>query len=72
MQEEVLIVYQNERQMLLTDAEWNLLEIYCYLTILNQILFVIEVDECAKPIRNMIIELILPIEQFGKKRKMFF
>ncbi len=57
--------------MCLTDDEWNLLEIYCYLTILNQILFVIEADECAKPMRNMIIELLLPIEQLAKERKMF-
>jgi Ser/Thr protein kinase RdoA (MazF antagonist) len=68
---EFLIVYQNERQMLLTDDEWNLLEVYCYLTVLNQILFVIEADECAKPMRNMINELLLPIEQLAKERKMF-
>jgi hypothetical protein len=66
-----LIVYQNERQMPLTDDEWNLLEIYCYLTVLNQILFVIEAEECAKPMRNMITELLLPIERLAKERKMF-
>lgn len=68
---EFLIVYQNERKMLLTDEEWNLLEIYCYLTILNQILFVIEAEECAKPSRDMINELLLPIEQIAKEEKMF-
>jgi len=66
-----LIIYQNEREMLLTDNEWNLLDIYCYLTILNQILFVIEADECTKSTRDMINELLLPIEDIGKEKKMF-
>jgi len=57
--------------MLLTDDEWNLLETYCYLTIFNQILFVIEADECAKPRENMINELLLPIEDIVKEKKMF-
>ncbi|UJR38474.1 hypothetical protein I4U23_031142 [Adineta vaga] len=68
---EFLTVYQNERGMLLTENEWNLLEIYCYLTVLNQILFTIEVEECAKPIEDMINELLLPIEHIGKEEKMF-
>jgi Ser/Thr protein kinase RdoA (MazF antagonist) len=68
---EFLIVYQNERQMLLTDDEWNLLEVFCYLTVLNQILFVIEADECAKPMRNMINELLLSIEDIAKEKEMF-
>jgi len=68
---EFLIVYQNERQMLLTDDEWNLLENFCYLTILNQILFVIESEQFGKPRRNMINELLLPIEHIAKERKMF-
>jgi len=68
---EFLNIYQNERELLLTDDEWNLLEIYCYLTIFNQILFVIEAEECAKPMRNMINELLLPIEHIAKEEKMF-
>jgi Ser/Thr protein kinase RdoA (MazF antagonist) len=68
---EFLILYQNEREMLLTENEWNLLETYSYLTILNQILFVIEVKECAKPMRNMINELLLPIEDIAKESQMF-
>ncbi|CAF0735101.1 unnamed protein product [Adineta steineri] len=68
---EFLILYQNERQMLLTEDEWNLLEIYCYLTILNQILFVIEAEECAKPAKDMINELLLPIEHIAKEKTMF-
>jgi Ser/Thr protein kinase RdoA (MazF antagonist) len=68
---EFLIVYQNERQMFLTDDEWNLLEVFCYLTVLNQILFVIEADECAKPMRNMLNELLLPIEDIAKEKEMF-
>ena len=55
----------------LTDDEWNLLETYCYLTILNQILFVIEAEQCAKPVRNMINELLLPIEHIAKEKEMF-
>ena len=68
---ECLIVYQTERKMSLTDSEWNLLEIYCYLTILNQILFTIEADRCARPRQNMINELLLPIEHLAKQREMF-
>lgn len=68
---EFLIIYQNERKMLLTNDEWNLLELFCYLTILNQILFVIEAENCAKPMRNMINELLLPIEQIGKEKEKF-
>lgn len=68
---EFLIVYQSERQMRLTDDEWNLLEIYCYLTVFNQILFTIESEQCGKPKRDMINELLLPIEHLGKQRETF-
>ena len=66
-----LINYQKERKMNLTDNEWNLLEIYCYLTIFNQILFVIQAKQCAKPIENMINELLLPIEHIAKEKNFF-
>ena len=69
--EEFLIIYQNERQMSLTKAEWNLLEIYCYLTVFNQILFTIEAEHGDKSIRNMINELLLPIEHLAKQREKF-
>ncbi|CAF3469715.1 unnamed protein product [Rotaria sp. Silwood1] len=68
---EFLFTYQNAREMLLTDDEWNLLETFCYLTILNQILFVIEAEQCAKPSENMINELLLPIEHIAKEENMF-
>ncbi|CAF2043306.1 unnamed protein product [Rotaria magnacalcarata] len=68
---EFLFVYQNEREMLLTDDEWNLLKTFCYLTILNQILFSIQAKECAKSVRNMINELLLPIECIAKEENMF-
>lgn len=69
---EFLINYQNERKENLTDKEFELLEVYCYLTILNQILFTIECDECARPIELMIDELLLPIEFISKERKLFY
>jgi Ser/Thr protein kinase RdoA (MazF antagonist) len=68
---EFLDIYQKEREMVLTDDEWNLLELYCYFTILNQILFTIETKECAKPARIMINELLLPIEHIANAEKMF-
>jgi Ser/Thr protein kinase RdoA (MazF antagonist) len=68
---EFLNIYQNEREMLLTDDEWNLLETYCYLTILNQILFTAEAEQSGKPKRDMINELLLPIEHIAKEEKMF-
>lgn len=67
---ECLRVYQKARGLALTEEEWNLLEIYCYLTILNQVLFTIEAEECAKPMEEMLTELLLPIEQIGAEGSM--
>ena len=55
--------------MPLTDDEWNLLELYCYLTIFNQILFVIESEKSAKSSQEMINELLIPIECIAKENK---
>jgi Ser/Thr protein kinase RdoA (MazF antagonist) len=68
---EFISIYENERQMLLNDDEWNLLEIYCYLTMLNQILFVIDAEHCATSRRNMVNLLLLPIEYISKEKKKF-
>lgn len=68
---EFLFIYQNAREMLLTEDEWNLLQTFCYLTVLNQILFSIEAEQCAKPLKNMINELLLPIECIAKEENMF-
>ncbi|CAF0997657.1 unnamed protein product [Rotaria sordida] len=67
---EFLIEYQNARNMLLTNDEWNLLELYCYMTMFDQILFTIESRDSGRIIDEMINELILPIEQISQD-KMF-
>ena len=63
-----LLNYQQERGMSLTIDEWNLLELYCYLTILNQILFTIEAEKDSKSTRDMINELLAPIEDIDKEK----
>lgn len=68
---EFLRVYQEERQMRLTEDEWNLLEVYCYLTILNQILFVIQSEKSAKRPDEMINELLLPLESIANESERF-
>jgi Ser/Thr protein kinase RdoA (MazF antagonist) len=67
---EFLIEYQNTRNMLLTNDEWNLLELYCYMTIFHQILFTIQLRDSRKGAEEMIEELLLPIEQIAQD-KMF-
>ena len=68
---EFVRVYQIERRMPLTDREWNLLELFCYLTILNQVLFVVESETSAELSRQMIEELLNPLEEIGKTEGMF-
>jgi Ser/Thr protein kinase RdoA (MazF antagonist) len=65
-----LIEYQNARTMLLTDDEWNLLELYCYMTMFHQILFTIEVRDNGIVNDAMFNELLLPIEKISQD-KMF-
>ncbi|CAF1415171.1 unnamed protein product [Rotaria sp. Silwood1] len=65
-----LMKYQNARCMLLTNDEWNLLELYCYMTMFDQILFTIQSRDSGRVIDEMINELILPIEQISQD-KMF-
>lgn len=60
-----LIEYQNARNMLLTSDEWNLLELYCFMTMFHQILFSIQSRDSGRPIDDMINELLLPIEQIA-------
>ncbi|CAF2597974.1 unnamed protein product [Rotaria sp. Silwood2] len=67
---EFLMEYQNARNMLLTDDEWNLLELYCYMTMFDQILFTIQSRDNGRVIDEMINGLLLPIEQISQN-KMF-
>lgn len=67
---EFLIEYQNARNMLLIDDEWNFLELYCYMTMFHQLLFVIQSQDCREVTDDMIEELLLPIEQISQD-KMF-
>ena len=69
---EFLLTYQRERAMLMTDDEWNLLEIYCYLTTLNQVLFTIRADKDERETRETTNELLLPIEGLAREGKVFF
>ncbi|CAF1331566.1 unnamed protein product [Adineta ricciae] len=69
---EFLGVYENERRMLITEKEWQLMGTYCYFTVLNQILFTIEAENDAKPKEEMINELLLPVEFIGKEMKLLF
>jgi Ser/Thr protein kinase RdoA (MazF antagonist) len=64
-------VYEIERGMRLTDAEWNLLETYCYLTLLNQILFTIDNDKSEKEKQETIDELLRPIEHIAEQENVF-
>lgn len=64
-----LLNYEKERGMRLTEDEWNLLEIYCYLTTLNQVLFIIEAERDSKSIEAVINDLLLPIECIGQEEK---
>jgi Ser/Thr protein kinase RdoA (MazF antagonist) len=65
-----LIEYQNTRNISLTNDEWDLLELYCYMTIFHQILFTIQSQDSGRDIEKMINELLLPIEQISQD-KMF-
>jgi hypothetical protein len=51
--------------MLLTDDEWNFLELYCYMGIFHQILFTIESRDNGRIIDEMVDELLLPIEEIA-------
>ena len=68
---EFLRVYQVERQMPLTEKEWSLLEIFCYLTLLNQVLFVAEAEKEEEESRAMIEALLSPLEDIGESEGMF-
>ncbi|CAF1026708.1 unnamed protein product [Adineta steineri] len=63
-----LIEYQQTRKMSLTNDEWNLLELYCYMTIFHQILFIIQLQDNEKIINEMINELLLPIEEISQNK----
>ncbi|CAF1105541.1 unnamed protein product [Adineta steineri] len=63
-----LIEYQHTRKMSLTNDEWNLLELYCYMTIFHQILFIIHLQDNEKIINEMINELLLPIEEISQNK----
>ena len=63
-----LIEYQNGRNLLLTNDEWNLLELYCYMAMLHQILFTIRSKDSGRVIDEIINQLLLPIEQISRDR----
>lgn len=63
-----LFEYQNARKMLLTNDEWNLLELYCYLTKFHQILSTIQSELSQKIIEDMVEELLLPIEHISRDK----
>jgi Ser/Thr protein kinase RdoA (MazF antagonist) len=63
-----LIQYENARNMLLTNDEWNLLELYCYMTMLHQILFTIQLPDSRGMMNDMIEELIHSIEQISQDK----
>jgi len=67
---EFLIQYQNARNMLLTNDEWNLLELYCYMVMFHQLLFTIQSRDRREVTDEMIEELLLPLEQISQD-KMF-
>lgn len=60
---EFLREYQQQRNQSLTDEEWNLLELYCYMTMFHQILFTIQSRDQHREIADdMIEELLSPLE----------
>jgi Ser/Thr protein kinase RdoA (MazF antagonist) len=61
-----LTEYQTARKMLLTNDEWNLLELYCYMTMFHQMLFTIQSRDNREVNDEMIEELLLPIEQISR------
>ena len=63
---EFLKEYQITRNRLLTNEEWDCLELYCYMTMLHQILFTIESNRTIA--NEMIEELLLPIEQISEEK----
>ncbi|CAF1073068.1 unnamed protein product [Rotaria magnacalcarata] len=63
-----LIEYQKARNMPLTNDEWNLLELYCYMTMFHQILFAIQSRDSGRMISETINELILPTEQISQDK----
>jgi Ser/Thr protein kinase RdoA (MazF antagonist) len=65
---EFLIEYQNARNMLLTNDEWDLLELYCYLTMFHQILCTIRSQFSQKVIDDMVDVLLLPIEHISRDK----
>jgi len=63
-----LIEYQNARKMLLTNEEWDLLELYCYLTMFHQILSTIQSQLSRQIIEEMVDTLLLPIERISQDK----
>jgi Ser/Thr protein kinase RdoA (MazF antagonist) len=64
--------YQITRKMFLTNDEWNLLELYCYMTMFHQMLFTIQSRDHRKVTIEMIEELLLPIKQISCSIKKIF
>lgn len=68
---EFLVEYQLARKMQLTNDEKALLELYCYIVMLHQILFVVQLKDNERIGVSAINELLLPIEQISKEKKFF-